>query len=318
MHPKDSVEVVEESSMHHYRTEIPNIIFSMGLEPYAFKAYCILKMTAGDRGSCFKSNETLCAEIMCKNPKWLEIKKLLVRMNLIKIKKRRAENGRSISDLITIVDLWHTNMETMSQRNQKNNGEGNLGLPRRVIYDYPEGNLGLPKQDHKEQDHKRTTTDLAAVSFDKDGEKKKEPAKPKTYECLEVYPDVGDEHTALPRKEKIWITKKYDEETAKNAILWAANETKPFDKGLAAAIKWACKERPQIAKNAVYQKEENRAYALKYDGKSKNGITIEVLSKYVSFNWTAVAPCFCLEFDVRGFKEQFIERLRKNHFEILE
>jgi len=98
MHPKDSVEVVEESSMHHYRTEIPNIIFSMGLEPYAFKAYCVLKMTAGDRGSCFKSNETLCAEIGCKEPKLISIKKLLIEMNLIKIRKRRTENGCTITD----------------------------------------------------------------------------------------------------------------------------------------------------------------------------------------------------------------------------
>jgi len=165
---------------------------------------------------------------------------------------------------------------------------------------------------------KERATPFAAVSFDKDGEKKKEPAKPKTYECLEFYPDVGDVQTALPRKEKIWITKKYDEETAKNAILWAQNETKPFYKGLVAAIKWACKERPQIAKNAVDQKEENRAYALKYDGEYSCGVTIEVLNKYVCFNWTAATPSFCLEYTEKGFKEQFIERLRRHNFTILE
>ncbi len=173
----------------------------------------------------------------------------------------------------------------------------------------------LPKETLKETTttKKEQATPVAAVSFDKDGEKKKEPAKPKTYAYLDAYDDV-----VLPIKEKIWITKHHDEETVKNAILWAKNETKPPKKTMAALLKWACVERPQIAKNAVDQKEENRAYALQYDGKSKNGITIEVLSKYVSFNWTAAAPCFCLEFEVSGFKEQFIERLRKNNFEILE
>jgi len=36
MHLKDSFEVVEESSMHHYRTEIPNIVFGMGIDPIRF------------------------------------------------------------------------------------------------------------------------------------------------------------------------------------------------------------------------------------------------------------------------------------------
>ena len=91
--------------MHHYLTELPNIIFSMGLEPYAFKAYCVLKMTAGDAGYCFKSNETFCAEIGCKKKKWIEIKKSLVSKGLIKIRKRTGENGGQMADLITIVNL---------------------------------------------------------------------------------------------------------------------------------------------------------------------------------------------------------------------
>jgi hypothetical protein len=178
-----------------------------------------------------------------------------------------------------------------------------------------------PKETSKEtttKKKKEQAAPVAAVSFDKDGEKK-EPAKPKTYECLEVYPDVGDEHTALPRKEKIWITKKYDEETAKNAILWSANETKPFDKSLAAAIKWACKERPQIAKNAVDQKEANRIYAMNYDGMKAGGVKIEAENAYVSFTWITPcsSPCDCFRYDEKGFMDKFEQKLIQRKFPIL-
>src|SRR6185312_9737893 len=123
---EESVEITLESSLHHYRTEIPNIIFEMNLDPYEFKAYCVLKMTAGDNGSCFKGTERLCQEIGCQKPKLIEIKRSLMSKGLIKITKRKHANGSMMPDLITIVDLWVINMKTWLKKYENKKG-GNLG-----------------------------------------------------------------------------------------------------------------------------------------------------------------------------------------------
>jgi hypothetical protein len=106
----------DTSSLHKYRTELPNIIFSMNLDPWAFKMYCILKKTAGDAGQCFKSNNTLADEVGCSIPTLIKIKKQLEEEGLITITKRKDKNGSDIPDLIQIVDIWPLNMEIMSKQ----------------------------------------------------------------------------------------------------------------------------------------------------------------------------------------------------------
>jgi hypothetical protein len=178
----------------------------------------------------------------------------------------------------------------------------------------------LPKE-RKQQQKEEQATPVAAVSFEKDGKekntekKKKEPEKPTPYECLSAYDD-----TALPMKEKIWITSHHKEETVKNAILWANSETKPFKKGLAAALKWACTESPEIAKNKADIKEENKAYALRYDGIQSDGIKIETLNTCVNFEWSCpcATPCFSLHYDDNGFRHKFNEKLKQRKIPILE
>lgn len=108
------------SSSHNYRTEIPNIIFHMNLTPWEFKAYCVIKKTASDRGSCFKSNSTLSDEIGCSVKFTIDLKKDLERLNLIKITKRKNDKGGDIPDLIQIKDIWPQNMEYMSKLYPKN------------------------------------------------------------------------------------------------------------------------------------------------------------------------------------------------------
>jgi hypothetical protein len=48
---KDS-EIKDNSSLHKYRTEIPDLIFSLGLDPFEFSAYCSLKRIH-DEGDSF-------------------------------------------------------------------------------------------------------------------------------------------------------------------------------------------------------------------------------------------------------------------------
>ncbi len=187
----------------------------------------------------------------------------------------------------------------------------------------PENKDALERASSQEETNQETTTKkkeqaapVAAVSFDKDGEKKKkEPSKTKIHACLESL-DEKD----VPMKEKLWLNKAYDEETVNNAILWAYNPSTEIKTTIIATIKWACKEKPQIPKNKVEQKEDNRAYALKYQGVQSGGVKIDVLSKYVNFEWSSPCPiaCFCLEFEEEGFKNKFVEKLIERKFPILE
>ena len=45
--------------LHHYRTEIPNIIFHLNLSAYEFMLYSLYKRVAGDGGSCFMTVKNL-------------------------------------------------------------------------------------------------------------------------------------------------------------------------------------------------------------------------------------------------------------------
>lgn len=106
-----NVFIQDQSSIHHYRTEIPNIIFEMGLTVYEFSTYCHLKRTAGDRGECWKSSKILCEEIGVSLPKLIEIKRSLSEKGLIKVEKRFHEDGGNATDLITIVDVHTTRVK---------------------------------------------------------------------------------------------------------------------------------------------------------------------------------------------------------------
>ncbi len=51
------------SSNHHYRTELPNILFEIGLTPNLIGVYTALKRCAGDTGQCTKSEKTLATQL---------------------------------------------------------------------------------------------------------------------------------------------------------------------------------------------------------------------------------------------------------------
>jgi len=54
----------DDGDLKKYRTEIPNVVFTLGLDPYALSLYCHLKRTTGaaDGGLCYKSTRTLADE----------------------------------------------------------------------------------------------------------------------------------------------------------------------------------------------------------------------------------------------------------------
>ena len=176
------------SSSHNYRTEIPNIIFHMNLTPWEFKAYCVIKKTAGDRGVCFKSNGTLSHEIGCSVPFTIDLKKELVRLNLIKIIKRKNEKGGDIPDLIHIKDIWPQNMEYMGKLFPKNpdndvfkiidmginndKGGGLTTLRGGVNHVKGEGKQRLHKEDPIQEDPKEESIAISLSSSDQKQERK--------------------------------------------------------------------------------------------------------------------------------------------------
>jgi len=117
----DEILIQDVGSLHHFRTEIPNIIFDMELNSSEFVLYCLFKKIAGDGGQCFKSNKTLCEDLKWGLNRLIDTKRSLAQRGLIKIRKRRNEHNGNTSDLITIVDIWSQNMEEMLKKKNKQN-----------------------------------------------------------------------------------------------------------------------------------------------------------------------------------------------------
>jgi len=124
---EDLIYINDESSLHHFRTEIPNIIYELGLSGDEFFVYSIMKKSAGDKGKCTKSNKTICQLAKISKPYLIRIKKKLssvfelIKKPLIKITKSTSHYGDSDPDIITIIDIWPDNFNFK--------GGGNPELP---------------------------------------------------------------------------------------------------------------------------------------------------------------------------------------------
>jgi len=105
----DEIQVEDLSSLHKYRTELPNIIFEYGLDPYEGWLYMCLKKISGDNGGCFASNKYLSIKAKISERKIRYCKQALVKKGLIKITKRLKANGSKNTDLVQIIDLWPKN-----------------------------------------------------------------------------------------------------------------------------------------------------------------------------------------------------------------
>jgi hypothetical protein len=103
------------SSSHIYRTELPNLIFEIGLHPTLIGIYSALKRCAGDRGNCTKSIKTLCSQLqIAKNTLKGWIKQLceinpIIKKPLIVLQERNSEHGDSDTHCISITDIWPDN-----------------------------------------------------------------------------------------------------------------------------------------------------------------------------------------------------------------
>ena len=111
------IEVYDAGDLRKYRTEIPNLIFDLGLSPHALALYGHLKRTAGQSGKSWKSRETLAKECNMSTGKVTEARRELEAASLItveQVSKRKPVEVR-------ITDIWVRNFEHFSEKPSRQN-----------------------------------------------------------------------------------------------------------------------------------------------------------------------------------------------------
>lgn len=229
-----SVEIQDSGSLHRYRTEIPNIIFQMKLDPWAFKAYCVFKMTAGDKGVCFKANVTLSEEIGCSIPTLIKLKHQLEEEGLIKIIKRIHENGGNLPDLIQIVDIWPENMQKMSNFYPPRGGKQDLVGGVNAVNEGSKRRLH--KQEPKEQELNNKTTTLPPP---KKVREKPDDGGGGFFDCLK--------EIDIKPKDKVRLSSLYPEPLVKKVLKHVSHPSFKPQKSLDASIFYFCKNPDHIA-----------------------------------------------------------------------
>ncbi len=120
-------EITEEKPDHHYRTEIPNIIFEI-LSGNDFIVYCFLKRICGDTGKCWMSVENLAKKIgISENNLRKCIKNINsviapLKFSLIKITERVKPDGGNDTNVIEIRDVWRVNGDFFREKNRQKGG----------------------------------------------------------------------------------------------------------------------------------------------------------------------------------------------------
>jgi hypothetical protein len=115
----------DESDLKKYRTEIPNMIFDIGLTPYEVALYGHLKRVCGAEkgGKCWKSVSTLSRETGMSAGRVSEARAELARRGLIHM---RQPKGPGTGVTVTIVDIWPQNMVRYSAEGNPSQYEGGL------------------------------------------------------------------------------------------------------------------------------------------------------------------------------------------------
>lgn len=110
----------DESSNHKYRTELPNIIYEIGLTPNLIGVYFALKRAAGDNGQCTKSEKTLSKQLNITKKTLHGLITQLCEVNpilkkpLVNCTNRFSECGDKDTNSITITDIWSENYSYFS------------------------------------------------------------------------------------------------------------------------------------------------------------------------------------------------------------
>lgn len=118
--------------------------------------------------------------------------------------------------------------------------------------------------------------------------------------------------TAISDKEKLWLCKNYDEPTIAYAVAVVSHPDFVLKKSLAQAIKWACKEKPEIPKLKEEIAKENRKWIEEKikSVKPSQYHKIEILRKEVEIVFNGQKEPECISYDDKQFKEKLMRYLK--------
>jgi hypothetical protein len=166
-HPNTDTHAVNDlGDGRKYWTQIPNIVLTLGLSPYALALYVHLKRTAGDRGRCWKATSTLSEETGMSagavSKAKVELEKCrpeLESRSLIVIDTDNSRSGRP-RHIITITDIWPENFKAQSSQAAPQNSPGELRTSSHEHQSSP----GEAKKNPSEEKHsKKNHTHLRAA-----------------------------------------------------------------------------------------------------------------------------------------------------------
>lgn len=108
---------IDDGDSRRYWTQVPNIVFTLGLSPYELTLYVHLKQTAGADGLCWKSTATLARETKMSAGMISKAKGTLERgfsqlggKSLINVTIAPNPHGGYERHLITLTDVWPENV----------------------------------------------------------------------------------------------------------------------------------------------------------------------------------------------------------------
>ncbi len=101
--------VVDEGDLRKYRTETPNMVLDMGLDPYTGWLYTHIKRIAGDRGVCDGGTSYLAKVARMSRGQVSKSKGILEKRGLIRVKTHPPQSG--LADEIYVSNIWRGNFE---------------------------------------------------------------------------------------------------------------------------------------------------------------------------------------------------------------
>ncbi len=243
---QEQFQVIEQKPDHHFRTEIPNIVDDLDLDPYEFRIYHFIKKIAGDSGLCWHCIKSMCKKTKVKETKAKQVLKklaspfaLLGGRPLIEIRHRKKPDGSNDTNLINIVPIW------------RQNGDYFRGVGRQTTQGggSPNDPCGSPN-DYKEEPYIKEPIQQQG---------KKNSAAAAIYPSLEKIPD-----SEVSQAEKKRISSKYDEVTVNDAVARVTQKDFTPEVSLLKSLNAACKNswKPEKTKQQQ-QKDKKDAATLK-------------------------------------------------------
>jgi len=228
---------------HHYRTEIPNIVFDLGIHPQALALYGYYKRVAGDESACWRSNATITKQLGMSSNTIIKYRKelckpqkLLGGKSLINSKERKTDKGSPDTVLVQIVDIWRENGDFYRTKEVcKGSSKYEGGVPQNL-------SEGASKFEHKEEPFKKNPIKKKREGVPPSNpprspisdSSKKINRKPHVSTTDAEHLKLLDSHTEAQREEAYQFLSDWKEDTPKSK--WKLNDYRSINRWVWSAI----------------------------------------------------------------------------------